>query len=207
MELYVFPPSPNCLKVIALARHLKLPVTLKQVYVPRGEQKAREFLELNPNGRVPLLVDGALKLWESNAIMHYLAEKSHSNLAPNNAGDRADVLRWMFWQTAHFGPACGTLIFERIAKKLLGMGEPDPREIERSEQALGPLLHILEEHFEEQDYVCGHHLTIADFALASFGVYRQEAGIPLEQYPRVLAWYERVAALPAWQAALQERKM
>lgn len=207
MELYVFPPSPNCLKVIALGRHLKLSVQLKAVNIPRGEQKAREFLELNPNGRVPLLVDGALKLWESNAILHYLAEKAHSPLAPNNAADRADVLRWMFWQTAHFGPACGALIFERVAKKLLGMGEPDPQEIERNSQALAPLLLILQHRLDDDPYLSGTHLTIADFALAAFGVYWREAGIPLDQYPAVLGWYERIAELPAWQSALQERSM
>jgi len=207
MDLYVFPPSPNCLKVIALARQLKLPVQLRTVSIPRGEHKVREFLELNPNGRVPLLVDGALKLWESNAILHYLAEKSHSSLLPSNAADRADVLRWMFWQTAHFGPACGSLIFERVAKKLLGLGEPDAQEIERGTQALTPLMTVLQHRLDEDDYLSGAHLSIADFALASFGVYWQEADLPFDQYPAVLEWYGRIAALPAWQSALQERSM
>jgi len=207
MDLYVFPPSPNCLKVIALAHHLKLPVTLKPVYLPRGEHKAREFLELNPNGRVPLLIDGALKLWESNAIMYYMAERSHGLMLPPNAAERADMLRWMFWQTAHFGPACGTLIFERFAKKLLGMGEPDAQEIERGEKAVVPLLQILDAHLDEQTYVCGNHLTIADFAIAAFGVYRREAGIPMDEHPNIMNWYERIDTLPAWQMALRESRM
>lgn len=207
MDLYVFPPSPNCLKVIALAHHVKQAVNLKPVLLPRGEHKAREFLELNPNGRVPLLVDGALKLWESNAILYYLAERSHGLMLPPNAADRADMLRWMFWQTAHFGPACGALIFERIAKKALGLGEPDAQEVERAGKAVAPLLQILDAHLDEQTYICGNHLTIADFAIGAFGVYRREAGIPLEEHPNVMAWYGRIEALPAWQMALRESRM
>jgi len=207
MELYVFPPSPNCIKVIALAKHLKLPVTQRTVFLPRGEQKAQEFLELNPNGRVPLLVDGPLRLWESDAILHYMADKSHSDLLPRNAIERADMLRWMFWQSAHFAPACGTLIFQRIARPLLGLGEPDAAECARGEENITPLLQILQLHFDDEDYLLGAHLSLADFSLAAFGVYWREAGIPLDRYPAVLAWYERVAALPAWQAALAERAL
>lgn len=207
MDLYVFPPSPNCLKVIALAHHLKLAVNLKPVHLPRGEHKAREFLELNPNGRVPLLVDGALKLWESNAIMYYMAERSHGLLLPPNAAERADMLRWMFWQTAHFGPACGTLIFERIAKRLLGMGEPDPAEVERGQKAVVPLLHILDSHLDEQTYICGNHLTVADFAIAAFAVHRRDAGIPMDEHPNIMNWYGRIEGLPAWQMALRESRL
>lgn len=207
MDLYVFPPSPNCLKVIALARHLKLPVKLKPVNVPRGEQKAREFLELNPNGRVPLLVDGPLKLWESDAILHYLAESSGSALLPRNAIERADLLRWMFWQSAHFAPACGILIYENVAKRVLGLGEPYPSEVRRGQELLEPLLRVLQHHFEEQDYVCGWRLSVADFSLAGHAVYWREAGMPFDEYPAVLAWYERVAALPAWREALHERAL
>lgn len=207
MDLYVFPPSPNCLQVIALAKHLKLPFTLKRVNVPRGEQKCREFLEMNPNGRVPLLVDGALKLWESDAILHYLADKAGSPLLPRQVDERADVLRWMFWQSAHFGPACSSLIYENVAKRVFELGQPDAQEVQRAAQCADTLVRILNEHFEEQDYLHGNRLTIADFSLAAFGVYWREAGIPFERYPQVLAWYERIAALPAWLEALQLRQL
>lgn len=205
MDLYVFPPSPNCIKVIALAKHLKLSVKQKTVFLPRGEHKAQEFLELNPNGRVPLLVDGPLRLWESDAILHYLADKAHSDLLPHNAVERADMLRWMFWQGAHFAPACGTLTYQRVARPLLGLGPPDDAECRRAGDALAALLPILGQHFDDEDFMLGAQLSVADFSLAASCVYWHEAGIPLDQYPSVLAWYERVAALPAWGAALAER--
>lgn len=205
MDLYVFPPSPNCIKVIALAKHLKLAVRQRTVFLPRGEHKAQEFLELNPNGRVPLLVDGALRLWESDAILHYLAEKAHSDLLPHNAVERADMLRWMFWQSAHFGPACGVLTYQRVARPLLELGPADEAECRRAEEGLATLLPILEHHFDDEDFILGARLSLADFSLAASFVYWREAGIPLDRYPLVLAWYERVAALPAWEAALAER--
>jgi glutathione S-transferase len=203
MDLYVFPPAPSCLKVIALARHLKQPFRLREVSVPHGEQKCREFLELNPNGRLPLLVDGPLKLWESDAILVYLAEKAGSAMMPRNAVDRADVLRWMFWQCAHFGPACGILIYENVARELLHLGEPDEAEVRRGHDTVEPLLHLLQQHFAQQDYVSTERLTVADFCLAACLAYRHESGLDLGPYPEVLAWYERIAALPAWQETMQ----
>jgi glutathione S-transferase len=205
MDLYLFPPAPGCLKVIALAHHLKLRYTLHSVNVPRGEHKAREFLELNRNGRVPLLVDGPLKLWESDAILWYLAEKAGGSLLPGNAFERADMLRWMFWQCAHFGPACGVLIYENVAKPVLNLGVPDPAEIRRGAEETACLLRVLEQHFEELDYACAHRLTIADFSLAAWCAYWREAGLPLAAHPRVLAWHERIMALPAWQEALHHK--
>lgn len=205
MDLYLFPPAPGCLKVIALARHLKLAYTPHEVSVPRDEQKAREFLELNRNGRLPLLIDGPVKLWESDAILWYLAEKSGNTLLPRNVPERADMLRWMFWQCAHFGPACGVLIFENVAKRVLQLGQPDAAEVKRGSETVEPLLHMLEHHFEDQDYVCAHRLTIADFSLAAWCAYWRESGMQLEPHPAVLAWYERVTALPAWQEALKHK--
>jgi glutathione S-transferase len=201
MDLYVFPPAPSCLKVIALAHHLKLKLNLKEVNVPRGEQKAREFLELNRNGRLPLLVDGAFKLWESDAILIYLAEKAHSTMMPRHPAERADVLRWMFWGYAHLGPATGILLYENVARELLDLGEPDPAEVRRGHDEAEPLLQCLQHHFEEQDYVCGQRLSVADFSLAACFVYHLESGLALEPYRDLQGWYERIVALPAWQEA------
>lgn len=205
MDLYVFPPAPSCLKVIALARHLKQTLNLKEVNVPRGEQKAREFLELNRNGRLPLLVDGAFKLWESDAILVYLAEKAHSTMMPRHPAERADVLRWMFWGYAHLGPATGILLYENVARQLLDLGEPDQAEVRRGHQETEPLLQSLQHHFEEQDYACGQRLSVADFCLAACFVYHQESGLALAPHRDLLAWYERVVALPSWQEALRHK--
>ena len=118
MKLYGFPPSPNTWKVRAVAAHIGIPLELALVDLSKGQQRTPEYLALNPTGRTPTLVDGELVLWESTAIMHYLANQKPNSLWPNNARARADIMRWQSWQLAHWGSdACHPLIFQNFVKK------------------------------------------------------------------------------------------
>ena len=115
MKLYGFPISPNTWKVRAVAAHLGIVLDNQLVDLSRGEQRAPEYLALNPTGRTPTLVDGDFVLWESNAIMQYLASGKPNALWPDDARSRADIARWQSWQLAHWGKAaCQPLIFERV---------------------------------------------------------------------------------------------
>ncbi len=126
MKLYGFPLSPNTRKVIAVTKHLGLPLELQVVDLGKGEQRRPEFMKLNPNAKTPVLVDGDFVLWESTAIMEYLASKKPGNsLWSNDARQRADISRWLCWTIAHWGPACGIFLWENMIKKMLNMGEPD----------------------------------------------------------------------------------
>src|SRR5262245_52532243 len=102
MKLYGFPPSPNTWKVLAAARHMGLPLELEIVDLTKGQQRTNEYLALNPCGRTPVLVDGDLRLWESNAILQYLGAKAGTPLWPEDARTRADIMRWQSWQLAHW---------------------------------------------------------------------------------------------------------
>ena len=104
MKLYGFPPSPNTWKVRAVAAQLGIKLELQLVDLSKGEQRTPSYLALNPTGRTPTLVDGDFKLWESTAIMQYLASRSTNSLWPNDARVRADIMRWQSWQLQHFGP-------------------------------------------------------------------------------------------------------
>jgi glutathione S-transferase len=95
MKLYYFDVL-NPRKVCALARHLKLPVEFVHVNLGKGEHKTQAFLAMNPNGKVPVLVDGDVTLWESNAILCYLAHKAGSDLWPTDTR-QFEVLRWLMW--------------------------------------------------------------------------------------------------------------
>src|SRR5581483_10065129 len=107
LELYVFPPSPRAFKVLAVANHLGLDYTIQYVDLAKGEQSKPGYAALNPNMKMPTLKDGDFVLWESNAICHYLAEKKpEAGLLPASGQARADMLRWQFWDTAHWDPAC-----------------------------------------------------------------------------------------------------
>src|SRR5271169_1030692 len=103
MKLYGFPASPNTWKVRALASYLKVPLEFEFVDLTKGGSHTPAYLAINPTGRTPTLVDGDFKLWESNAIMQYLAGKTANSLWPNDTQKRADIARWQSWQIAHWG--------------------------------------------------------------------------------------------------------
>src|ERR1700688_746626 len=199
MKLYGFPPSPNTWKVRALAAHLGVPLELEFVDLSKGAQYAPAYLALNPTGRTPTLVDGDFKLWESNAILQYIAGKSANSLWPNDARTRADIARWQFWQLAHWGAeACQTLTFQRLVQKILNLGPPDEAPIAKGTEAFNKEAKMLDAHLAKQPYLVGKDLTIADFAVAAALLYAKEAEMPGGAYSHLRRWFDRVAPLRCW---------
>jgi glutathione S-transferase len=200
MKLYGFPLSPNTWKVRAVANHLKMPLVLEIIDLSKPRTPA--YLALNPTGRTPTLVDGDFKLWESNAIIQYIAGKSANSLWPNDARIRADISKWHCWQLAHWGcNACGPLTFECMVKKILNLGPPDEAIVARAMEAFNREARTLEQHLARQSYLVGNDLTLADFAIAAPLVFAKEADMPLAAYPRLSEWFGRITALPAWREA------
>jgi glutathione S-transferase len=199
MNLYGFPPSPNTWKVRALAAHLGVPLELEFIDLSKGAQYAPAYLALNPTGRTPTLVDGDFKLWESNAILQYIAGKSANSLWPNDARTRADIARWQFWQLGHWGAeACQPLTFQRLVKKIMNLGPPDEAAVAKGTEAFNKEAKMLDAHLGKHQYLVGNALTIADFAVAAPLLYAQQAEMPLGPYGNLRAWFERVTALPCW---------
>jgi glutathione S-transferase len=200
MKLYGFPGSPNTWKVRALAAHLGLPIEFEFVDLAKGQQRTPEFLALNPTGRTPVLVDGDFKLWESNAIMQYLASQAKTPLWPDDARTRADIARWQSWQLAHWGPdSCVPLIFQRLVKAVLNLGPPDEAIVAKGTEAFHRDARVLEAHLSRQSYLVGDILTLADFAVAAPLFHAARAELPVAPYAHVRGWFGRVSALPAWQ--------
>ena len=203
MRLHVFPPSPRALKVIALAHHLGLDCELRVVDLFKGEQTAPEFAALNPNRRMPVLEDDGFVLWESNAILHYLAaKKPASGLWPADVKRQADVLRWLSWEAAHWMPACVPMAFERVVKKLAGLGAPDLEEVAKGEKQFHQLAAVLNGHLKGRRWLVGDDLTIADFSVGAPMALANAAQYPVEPYPEITRWYAALAALPAWKQAI-----
>jgi glutathione S-transferase len=147
MKLHVTPPSPRAFKVVATLHHLGLDAELAIVNLLNGDQMRPEFAALNPNRRMPVLEDDGFVLWESNAIMQYLASKRpEAGLWPSEARRQADVSRWQCWELAHWERACGTLVFERFVKGRFGQGDPDPDEVARGERDFHQVAQILDQH-------------------------------------------------------------
>ena len=203
MKLYVAPPSPRAFKVLALAKHLNLDYELKPVDLIKGDQQRPEFVALNPNRKMPVLEDDGFVLWESNAILQYLAAKRpESGLLPSDPRRRADVSRWQFWEAAHWDPACSTLLFEHLVKKFFGQGEADPAEVKKGEENFHRYAAVLNGTLVGRKFVTGETLTVADFSLGPWLNYAQVARYPIDGYPEVRRWHAALMELPAWQQSI-----
>jgi glutathione S-transferase len=205
IELYVFPPSPNAFKVMAVANHLGIETKQHFVDLVNGAQYAPDYLALNPNGRMPTLKDGDYVLWESNAITQYLAgKKPESGLVPKDEKGRLDVTRWQFWELAHWGHACGTLIFERVVKPAVKMGDPDPAKLKEGTEAFHRAAKVLDAQLKGKTYITGNTLTVADFGIGAELNLAGMAQIPVDGYAEIKRWYGTLCALPAWQKTLAQ---
>jgi glutathione S-transferase len=199
MRLYGFPPSPNTWKVRAVAAHIGLPLELEVVDLSKGQQQTPEYLALNPTGRAPVLVDGDFILWESNAIMQYLADRTPNRLWPNDARARADMMRWQSWQLAHWDKeGCEPLIIERLVKKFLNLGTPEMAVVAKGMESFNREARVLDAHLAKQSYLVGTEVTLADFSVAAPLFYAKEAELPVAPYQHLRDWFARVSALPAW---------
>lgn len=199
MKLYSFPPSTNARKIHAIAFHLNLPLDVEIVNLPEGDQRKPEFLAINPTGRIPALQDGDFILWESNAIMQYLASQVETSLWPENAKLKTDISRWQCWQLAHWYKGCFNLTYERVVKPMFNMGEPDPQVIEQALASFHREAAVLNAHLTQHDYLVNDQLTLADFSVAMDLANAEAAQMPLENYPAIGTWLARMEALPAWQ--------
>jgi glutathione S-transferase len=201
IELYVFPPSPRAYKVMALAEHLGLAVTIRMVDLVKGEQKTPQYAALNPNMRMPTLKDGDYVLWESEAILQYLANrKPESGTLPQDERGRLDVTRWQFWDLHHWDPHCATFLFENIIKPMiLKAGEPDPAALAKGAELFHRSAAVLDGQLKGKRWVTGDTLTVADFSLGAPLNYTDMARLPLESYGEIRRWFAALSALPAWQ--------
>jgi glutathione S-transferase len=200
LRIHAFPASPRAFKVLAFAEHSGIAYEFVMVDLSKGAQRTPEFTALNLNQRMPVLEEDGWSLWESNAIVQYLAtRKPELGFLPKDERGRADVSRWMFWESAHWDPACAILIWERFVKGFFGRGGPDPAEVEKGLVQFHRAASVLNQHLAGRKYLCGDKLTVADFAVGAPLIMAQPAQFPLEEYAEIRRWYAQLAALPAWQ--------
>lgn len=187
MELISFKITPNNRKVEAFIAHFELPVDIRQVDFKHKEHQSPEFLALNPMGKVPVLVDGDFNLWESNAILVYLAKKfPETHALPADDQGRAEVDRWLHWQSCHLMPMMGA--FKTGA-------EEDPN-------AIKPLFTVLEKQLADgRDFILGD-LTVADFAVAAYLMTKMGSSLDYSEHPYVAAWRSRMENLKGFQETI-----
>lgn len=198
MQLYIYPASNNVRKTRAVAKHLGLELEEIEVDLFAGGSHTPEYLALNPNGKVPLLVDGDLKLWESNAICCYLASKGAegNSLWPRTSA-RYEILRWLFWESAHFNRCISTIAFERLLKPRMG-AEPDEAIIEATLPNYHRFMQVLEDHLEGRTWIVGETVTLADIVIGASAVLIGPSELPAEQFPNVMGLVASLDEIPAW---------
>jgi glutathione S-transferase len=188
MKLYDSAISGNSYKVRLVAAQLGIPCTIVPVDILQGHTRTPEFLRLNPNGRAPVLDDDGFVLAESNAILAYLARGSR--LLPEESHRWALVLQWMFFEQYSHEPYIAT-------SRFLLQHRPDSPEraaaLSVRRDGGWAALGILERHLAEHAFMVGEY-TIADIALFAYTHVAHEGGFPLDDYPHVRAWIDRVRA-------------
>jgi glutathione S-transferase len=202
IDVYAF-ATPNSIKVPIALEEAGLAYDLHGVNVRAGEQKLPEFLALNPNAKVPVLVDsdgpeGAqLVLTESAAILVYIAEKT-GKLMPKAGVERVRVFEQMFFHASALSPSFGQAgYFQKFAP------EPLPHAIDRFLGEANRLVDLLEATLGERSYIVGDELTIADIVHYGWLWRRAFVGIDFEDRPNLARWFDALAARPAFQRAEQ----
>ncbi|MEO7033168.1 MAG: glutathione S-transferase family protein [Polyangiaceae bacterium] len=207
MQLYLFPPSSRALGVVALKNHLAIDCELRPIDLGRGDQRAPEYVALNPNQKMPTLEDDGFVLWEANAILFYLASKRPEHgLWPADLRGQADVMRWLAWESAHWdAESCGMVTFEKNSKRVLGLGAPDQVFIARGQENFARFAAVLDGHLKSNSWIIGERLTIADFSVGALVPTAMGVGLPIERFHQIGRWYESLSALPAWRDALSSK--
>lgn len=197
MQLYAFPLSGNSRKVLMTLHELGLPCDLVNVDLMRGEQRQESFRRLNPNGRVPVLVDGELVLWESSAIMLYLAEaRPEAGLLPTAAAQRASAYRWLVWQPGTFNPPLQQLSLQIRQGNATDANDPA---LQTLRQTIVGNIAMLAGGLGAADWLCGD-FSLADIVMAPHLHALVGLNLPLPE--NLESYLQRLRARPSWDATL-----
>lgn len=196
MKLY-YAETLSPRKACAVAKLLGSPVDYVEIDFVLGDHRTPEFAALNPNKKVPVLVDGDTVMTEANAIMCYLADKAGSDLWPKDER-QIEIIRWLGWDADHFTRYTAPLYFEYVIKPHYNMGPPDAEVVAKSLKSFRTFAKVLDDHLQGRDYVVGDSLTVADFAIAVTLAWAEESQIPLGDFPEIKRWNEGLHRLDAW---------
>jgi len=189
--------SGNCYKIRLTAALLRLPLEVRSYDIIAGETRTREFLEtVNATGCIPVLQIDEQFLPESNAACWYLAEGT--DLLPEGRFDRADCLRWMFFEQYNHEPNIATLRFWLRFIGTANLSEEQRRMVAGKRAAGLAALQLMEDHLRVNDWLVGEAVTLADIALYPYTHKAEAGGFPLEDFPAVCEWIGRIEKLPAY---------
>jgi glutathione S-transferase len=209
MKLLTGAITPNGKRVMIVAHEIGLTLDVVPIDFTKGENRAPDYLSVNPMGKVPTLVDGDFVLWESAAILVHLAQTKGAQTKggafwPADPRAQADALRWLFFGACHLDPYFTTFVIERFIKPRRQL-PPDDAALAYATSFLVRFLPVLDEHLASREHVAGA-FGVADVALGCTLELSPGVGFDLAPYANVRAWLERVQARPSWRASTVAKK-
>jgi len=195
--LHEYAASGNCYKVRLTAAIVGKHLERREYDIMKDETRTPQFLmEVNANGRIPVLQVDHRFIPESNAACYFIADGS--NLIPTDGFDHADMLRWMFWEQYNHEPNVATLRFWKENVGHPNLTEAQKHQIPGKREAGEAALKLMDKHLEARDWFVAGHMTLADVVLFPYTHVAHEAGFEMHLYPRIGNWLERVKGQPNW---------
>lgn len=195
IDLYYW-TTPNGHKVSILLEETGLPYKIHPVNITKNEQFTPEFLKINPNNKIPAIKDKDIAIFESGAVLMYLARKAGKFL-----GDETKTLPWLFWQVGGLGPMMGQAMHFNVFAK-----EKIPYAINRYKEEVERLFKVADTELKTHKYLGGDEYTIADIAAYPWIVPHEKLGLSLSNYPSLKAWSDAIAQRPAVITAYKKAK-
>ena len=198
MEVLLDPRTVNSRKVLAGLKLTGADYTVRKYDYFQAEQKSEEFVAVNPNAAFPALIDDDFILWESNAILQYAAEKvGNTNAYPTDIRTRADINRWLLWESSSWFGSCYVYLVENCVKPLLG-DTTDESILANEQENFHKLASILDARLKNSTFLCGEEPTIADVAVAAPMHLHEWAKLPLGDHHNLIRWMTKDIENCSW---------
>jgi glutathione S-transferase len=201
--VFHYTPMTSAVRIHWLLEELGVPYEKKKVDLAKGEQRSPEYLALNPNGKVPLIVDDGTPIFESLAILIYLGEKHgvDKGLYPPMGPKRGEALRWLAWGNVTLGDAVSRLL--RNTSERFPADEQNAKAAESAKKEIGDLLKIVDDALDGTPYLLGDTFTIVDLAIGGYLPFLARLGIDLGPFKRAQEWLGRCTSRPGLAKAMQ----
>lgn len=195
MKFYGHPYSNASRRAQMFCEEAGIPYTFITVDLMKGEQNLPAYQALNPNTKVPVIDDDGFVLWESQAIMRYLADKHKaSKWYPIEPKARAAVEQWLDWNHTRLGPEAGKIMFNTHFAGDNG----SPQAIEDAKKWLAKILPVMNGELSKRPYLCGDQPTLADLAAVTNLAYLEMCQFDLSPYPAVMKWFNGIKSRPSY---------
>lgn len=195
MKLYDHPLSGNCYKARLLLSHLGVDYEKVRVELFEGEHKTESFTSINPNQKIPVLIDGDYTIWESNAVAIYIAKKYSPNIYFSDIPEEfGRIIQWSIFGKTSIDPY---LAVSRYYLKFLGEGNFDQTQLESLQEQGNSSLRIMDSHLSENDFLAGNY-SVADMCCYPYILLANEGGIDISVFTNVENWCRRIESQPGY---------